>query len=251
VFNVIPFPKLRSDVEGIIYLNWVVDRQAVQSLVPEGVKLLDIGGKTIFSILTYRHGNFRPAIANWFRYLFPSPLQSNWRFYVESVGGQLIDKTVLFIKNIMDNLLFVVGTRISSDAMLTHYARKFALQIEENNMELSIDPEDGSSPDIDCQLERSANFDFPEVLVQYFGSETGLLEYLCLQHSALTESQDIDGICKADIDLPIDLTTVKALSVLNVKSNWLLEHQIVGQPFAFYVPKVEFRVLNETIIKTV
>jgi uncharacterized protein YqjF (DUF2071 family) len=122
----LPFPTLESDVSNIVYANWNVPLAAVDHLIPPGVKVIDVDGKTILTILTYAHGHFGPSAAGPLRRLFPSPLQSNWRLYVQSVAGKKPAKpTVLFLANIFDSDLYAIGTRIFSDVMHAHRAMDF------------------------------------------------------------------------------------------------------------------------------
>lgn len=76
----LPFLTLHSDVRDVVYVSWLVDAAAAQKLVPAGVTLWQRDGKTPFTVLTYRHGHFGPALPGPLRKLLPSPLQSNWRF---------------------------------------------------------------------------------------------------------------------------------------------------------------------------
>lgn len=57
------------------------------SVVPPGVSLIQKGGHTLLTVLTYRHGHFGPAFLGPLRKLLPSPLQSNWRVYL-APGGE-------------------------------------------------------------------------------------------------------------------------------------------------------------------
>ena len=57
------------------------------SVVPPGVSLIQEGGHTLLTVLTYRHGHFGPAFLGPLRKLLPSPLQSNWRVYL-APGGE-------------------------------------------------------------------------------------------------------------------------------------------------------------------
>src|SRR5689334_7538016 len=67
----LPFMRLASDVRDVVYLNWVVPLSAVARYVPPGVTLRERNGMTLFTILTYRHAHFGPALAGPLRILFP------------------------------------------------------------------------------------------------------------------------------------------------------------------------------------
>ena len=79
-----PFLKLRSDVKDVVYMNWILEVDKVRHFIPDGLELWEKDGKTLFTILTYRHGSFGPSFLGPFRRLFLSPLQSNWRLYLKS-----------------------------------------------------------------------------------------------------------------------------------------------------------------------
>jgi len=235
-------------VKNVVYLNWLVDIDKIHSLVPEGVRVVDINGKTIFSILTYQHGHFRPVFADIFKFAFPSPLQSNWRLYIDSVKRTKVERTVLFIKNILNNKVFTLGTRLSSDAMLTHYTDEFIHCENGRTFTTEITPKLGSSPDLKCNLQHSETLNIPQELVDYFGSQQASLNYLCLQDYSITESPDVKGLCKAEIELPIDMQSIKPLSMQDFESKWLSAIVKGGVPFAFLIPSVDFKVVDEDII---
>jgi len=111
----LPFMQLESDVTDVVYLTWMIDVGAARRLVPSGYALWQRDGKTPFTILTYRHGNFGPAFLGPLRRMMPSPLQSNWRLY----GAQ--PNQVFFVKNVMSSFLHALGTRMFSDVLQTHY----------------------------------------------------------------------------------------------------------------------------------
>ena len=115
----LPFPTLRSDVRDVVYLNWLVDVSKVAHLVPAGLRLWQHNGLTPLTVLTYRHGDFGPEAAGPMRWLFGSPLQSNWRLYLQDDEG--IPASVLFLSNIVDSTLYAAGARLS-DALPTHLA---------------------------------------------------------------------------------------------------------------------------------
>ena len=248
LFGFIPFLKLESSVVDIVYCNWLVDLDKVDHLCPDQASLININGKTILSILTYKHGNLRPSILNSIKVLFPSPMQSNWRFYLSGLNGDKSSGSVLFIKNIMSNLLFTIGTRISSDAMLTHYPATFKHGSESGRFITEITPGLGSSPDLLMESVQGDQLELPNELIEYFKSEEAVLEYLCMQEVAYTEASDVKGLCKAEIELPINTNTVIPLKIESISSSYLSEITGDSKPFAFLVPKVHFGIISEAIV---
>lgn len=102
----LPFPVLKSDVRDVVYMNWMVDTEHVKRWVPRGLELWSSNGLTPFTILTYRHGNFGPSALGPIRRLSGSPIQSNWRLYLQkSDETEFPERTVLFVKNIMNSSL--------------------------------------------------------------------------------------------------------------------------------------------------
>ena len=248
LFSFIPFIKLESSVVNIVYCNWLVDIDKVNHLFPDQASLININGKTVLSVLTYKHENFRPSILNPIKALFPSPLQSNWRLYVSSFNGKNSKGAVFFIKNIMNNLLFTVGTRFSSDAMLTHYPKAFKHGSESEKFITEISPGLGSSPDLLMEATQANQLELPDELIEHFKSQDAALEYLCIQEIAYTEATDVKGLCKAEIELPIDTNAVVPLKVESISSLYLSEITENAKPFAFLVPKVHFGIIDETIV---
>lgn len=200
------------------------------------------------TVLTYRHGHFRPSIFNPLKRLFPSPLQSNWRLYLSPENPQTREQSVLFLKNIMSSPVFTLATRLASDAMLTHLPRNFKHGVTGDEYFTNIVPGNGSSPDLQSTCSKTPKFELPKALISKFGSKEKLLKYLCQQDYAFTEADDINGICKSQIDLSIDINQVIPLKVNDFKSNWLADITDGSQPFAFAIPAVHFSVLNETIV---
>ncbi len=120
-----PMPALVSDVRDVVYVNWWVDvRQA--PMPPPGHHYVVHAGRTPYTILSYRHGHFGPALAGPLRSLMPSPRQSNWRWYLRRDDDRDGTPVVLFDRNVMDQLAFVAGARAFSDAMQPHLSVRFA-----------------------------------------------------------------------------------------------------------------------------
>lgn len=122
----LPFPILQSDIQDVIYLNWVLDVDQVAHYLPPGVQLWQRQGKTLFTVLTYRHRHFGPVFLGPLRQLCPSPLQSNWRLYLESPVPE--QRSVLFVKNSMNHVLYALGSRLFSDVLPSHLAESFTHQ---------------------------------------------------------------------------------------------------------------------------
>ncbi len=250
LFRLVPFPQLESDVTDIVYLNWLIDIEKVAHLCPDRATLVDINGKTILSVLTYRHGHFRPLFLRPLKKFFPSPYQSNWRLYLQQFDGKSTQNSVLFLKNMMNSLLFALGTRLMSDAMLTHWPKVFR-HARDGHLYETVIAGNSHIPDLFSRCSVVSDWSLPPELIEHFGSQEKLLQYLCLQDFSYTEVSDIEGICKAQIDLPINTEEIIPLMVESLESQWLdnvLGADAVDSVFAFAVPSVHFRVLSESVI---
>ncbi|WP_256078135.1 DUF2071 domain-containing protein [Massilia sp. YIM B04103] len=244
IMSRLPFLRLASDVRDVVYCNWIVDVAAVAHLVPDGVKLWQRDGKTIFTILTYTHGHFGPAFAGPLRKLFPSPLQSNWRLYLDGPGEEA---TVLFVKNILDSAVHAVGTRIFSDALPSHYAPAFKHRQHEGRYDTRIDPGQGSAPAFECSAQAAGTRALPPEFAALFRSWDEAIAFLSLQHAAIAHAEDVNRLAHARIELPVDLAAVQPLQAHAV-SPFLNAIGATNAPFSFAVPAVAFRVLSERIL---
>jgi len=245
----LPFPVLESDVRDVIYANWVVPVAAVADRVPPGVQLVERNGQTILTVLTYAHGHFGPALAGPLRRFFPSPLQSNWRLYVEEVDGKApVKDTVLFLANTFDSYLYALGTRIFSDAMLSHRAEHFEHREQSDGWLTRLDGR-GSAPSMTLHVGRPGQAELPEAFAPFFSGLPDALRKLCLQHAALAPTERDGQLSLAGIDLPIRTDAVEFLRVVRYDPGALLKRWQAGNlPFCFRVPSVRFRAISERLV---
>lgn len=246
----LPFLKLESDVVNIVYLNWVIPKSLAMAQVPAGVELAEKEGKTIFTVLTYVHGHFGPVGLGPLRKAMPSPLQSNWRLYVSSFAGQGPCKaTVLFIKNIFNNPLYALGSRLFSDALPSHVAASFQHEHEESKYITDIRSGIGSSPELSAAVVATDQRQLPPEFRPFFNSWQEAILNLCQQESAICKVEGAGYLAQAGIELPIDLSTVIPAVVDRLSVGEYLENLgAVEAPFCFVVPSVKFRVLWEHIV---
>jgi hypothetical protein len=251
VFARLPFTQLESDVEDVVYCTWVVDSAAVADLVPPGVCLIERDGKTLFTILTYRHRHFGPRLAGPLRRLFPSPFQSNWRLYVERFEGDTEHQpTVLFVKNIFSSPLYAIGSRISSDALPSHLAQAFEHTALDGRYHTRLTGGTGSAPDFSCEAVLTHDRQLPEPLLPFFDTWERALTILCLQDGALADVDGCDLLAHARIDLPIDIRAVQPLKAIASMNDdaFLAKIGVAGLPFCFTVARVKFAVLSEKLL---
>jgi len=239
VFSHLPFLTLESDVRDVVYLTWMMDATTAQAMVPEGVRLWQRNGLTPFSILTYRHGHFGPTLAGPARRLMPSPLQSNWRFYLEDPGK------VYFVRNVMDSTLHALGTRIFSDILPTHLPARFVHARHGEAYTTAIDPGAGSAPLLEAQTRVSSRRELPAGLAGNFASWDEAVGFLAFQHMAMIEVPGLGRMAESEISLPISLDEVLPLEAQSVTCP--MAGADAGSPFCFAVPRVQFRVLSESL----
>jgi hypothetical protein len=149
IFSRLPFIQLESDVSNVVYLNWVIESSIAVNQIPQGVSLIEKNGKTILTALTYNHGHFGPSFLGRFRQLLPSPIQSNWRFYVSGLPNDNgATKVVLFIKNTFNSAIYSVITRVFSDALPSHLAKRLEHTKHGGAYTTKIESDQGSAPEL-------------------------------------------------------------------------------------------------------
>ncbi|WP_175970634.1 DUF2071 domain-containing protein [Burkholderia sp. BCC0322] len=247
----LPFLQLASDVENVVYCTWVVDVAAVAHLVPRGVALASRDGRTLLTTLTYAHRHFGPRVAGPLRRMFPSPLQSNWRLYVDALpGGMPADRSVLFVKNVFDHPLYALGSRLFSDALPSHLARRFTHTVRDGRYDTRLASGGGSAPDFHCTAEASDDRTLPDAFAPFFKNWRDAVASLSLQHAAVAHVADCDRLAYASIDLPIDVDAVRPLKTVGPAGggDFLARIGATGEPMCFVVPDVAFRVLSERLL---
>jgi hypothetical protein len=250
LFARLPFPVLRSDVADVVYVTWMVDARAAAALLPAGLRLWTHEGKTPLTVLTYRHGHFGPALAGPLRRLFPSPLQSNWRLYLDGpLPPGAPAQTVWFLENIIDNGAYVAATRLFSDIMQTHRPAHFSHGPLGDGYAVRIEPGGGSAPSFACTVAPAARPALPPAFAAAFGRWDDAVTMLACQDAALGWSARLGKLVLSHIDLPIPLDAVRPLAPVGPVACSLLDAlPAAGEPLCFLVPQVQFKVLSEKVL---
>ena len=253
VMSRLPFVTLASDVVDVVYVSWLVDASAAQALLPPGVTLWQRDGKTPFTVLTYRHGHFGPRLAGPLRRLMPSPLQSNWRLYLEqarerSQAGAPPVATVFFLTNIMDSLTHALGTRLFSDILPTPLAAGMTHAVDANEARCAIVPGAGSAPPFDLHANVAGAKALDDDWRALFGSWDEAVAYLACQDAAVAHVPRNGRLALGEISLPVDLSQVVALTPLKAHCALLAQLPAASAPFAFLVPSVPFLALSERLL---
>ena len=245
----LPFLTLHSDVRDVVYVSWLVDAAAAQKLLPPGVALWQRDGKTPFTVLTYRHGHFGPALPAPLRRLLPSPLQSNWRLYLDPTPpGAPAVPCVYFLKNIMDSLPHALGTRLFSDILPTHLAASMTLEVGATQAHCSIASGTGSAPALEVQADITMEHDLDADWQTLFGSWHAAVAFLACQDAAIAHVPRNGKLVFGEIELPVDVDQVQALTALHADCGMLRQLPPVSRPFAFLVPQVDFKALSERLL---
>lgn len=247
----LPFPVLASDVVNVVYATWLVSAARVRSWMPPGTVLWEVEGLTPFTILTYRHGHFGPRSAGPLRYLFPSPLQSNWRLYLKTpVPGVPDCPTVIFVKNVFDSTLYTLGTRVFSDALPSHLASRFALSVQSDEIAVSIEPGEGSAPTFSARFEWASNEFLPAAFRPFGSTWREAATRLALQDAAIVPVPSIDRLAVAMISLPVNTQSLKPIRLRSESLHCPLLQELgaQGEPLCFLLPSVYFQALSERLL---
>lgn len=249
ILSRLPFLTLHSDVRDVVYVSWLVDAAAAQRLLPAGVVLWQREGKTPFTVLTYRHGHFGPALPGPLRRLLPSPLQSNWRLYLHHTPpGAPAVPCVYFLKNIMDSLPHALGTRLFSDILPTHLAAGMTLDVSATQARCAIAPGAGSAPSLDVQADIVAEQVLDADWQALFGNWRDAVAFLACQDAAIAHVPRNGKLVFGEIDLPVNLDQVQALAASHAQCGLLAQLPPLSTPFAFLVPGVAFKALSERLL---
>lgn len=243
-----PMPALASDVRDVIYASWWVDVRHAPS-PPPGHHYVVHAGRTPYTILSYRHGHFGPALAGPLRALMPSPQQSNWRWYLRRDDDPDGTPVVLFDRNVMDQLAFVAGARAFSDAMQPHLSVHFAHVLgADGGGHTLIEGGHGSAPALRLQWQVAAGWD-DATWSAAFGGHHALLRFLTCQDEAIARTCD-GHWASTRIDLPVELTHLRPLHLQGTLQCPRLQAMGVALPdgLAFHLPRVPFRVVSERLL---
>lgn len=252
LFKYLPFLTLKSDVTDVVYMNWLVDVEAFKNYIPKDVVIYEKQGRALFTILTYKHHHFGPILLGPLRLLFGSPLQSNWRLYVDRLPNSTKNEQgiVLFLKNIFNSTFFAMSSRISSDALPSHLSDSFALIKKSTGYEIEITAGEGSAPSLAANLlDVGEQNGLPHEFHEYFGGIRPALDFICLQDSAICSIGATNAIAQAGIDLPVDIATIKPLQLTSHHIDFLEKLGANPSPaFCFVVPNIAFKALWEKIL---
>ncbi|HHA2819826.1 hypothetical protein [Stenotrophomonas maltophilia] len=243
-----PMPALASDVRDVVYASWWVDVRHAPT-PPPGHHYVVHAGRTPYTILSYRHGHFGPALAGPLRALMPSPQQSNWRWYLCRDDDPDATPVVLFDRNVMDQLAFVAGARAFSDAMQPHLSTRFEHVLDAAGRgHTLIEGGQGSAPDLRLQWRVAADC-ADAAWAAAFGGQQALLRFLTCQDEAIARTCDRRW-ASTRIALPVDVDSLQPLRLEGELHCPRLQAMGVAleSGLAFRLPRVPFRVVSERLL---
>lgn len=241
-----PTPALASDIRDVVYVNYLVDADRLEPLLPEGLDLQRIGPEgryALFTFLTYRHGHFGPSVLGALRHRLPSPIQSNWRIYV--VDPKTSKRGVYFVTTAISSTPHALAGRLLSEGVPMHVPRRADLARDASGtIHLSIEPGGGTAPDVRATLRPSLDRSIPEDWTGCFDDWKGFLRYCVPQDRAMTFQPWYDRVTRQEVELGIPLDDCRKLDG-TVES--AAAKAIVGdaEPVCFHVPLVKFRFERE------
>lgn len=242
----LPVLSFRSDITDVIYVNYLVEADRLRACVPEGLELQVIGGKyAVFSFLTYRHGHFGPSLLGPLRALWPSPVQSNWRVHVRD--PRTGKEGIYFLTNAVTTTIHALGARLMAEGAPMHRAASGDLRRDPSgDIDIDIDPGQGSCPDVHLRLRPSSDRGLPAPWSEVFADRDAMLGYITPQDRAIATQPWRQTTSRAEIHLGIPISACEPLEG-EVRSR--AAEALVGdaRPICFRVARVDFEMTSEQL----
>ncbi|MFO0627028.1 MAG: DUF2071 domain-containing protein [Polyangiales bacterium] len=244
----LPVPEMRSDITGVVYVNYLVEADRLAPLVPEGLVLQRLGPQgryALLTFLTYRHSHFGFTFLGPLRRWLPPLIQTNWRVHVRD--PRTGREGIRFITNAADRTVPALAARLFSEGMPMHVlARASLTRDDDGTVKLALDPGHGSAPDATATL-RPARADlgvyrdgrWEGAWRDCFDDFESFLRY-CLPQDRAMDAQPWRGrVSRQEIHLGIPVQDCVALEG-EVRSE--AARALVGDatPVCFLVPSVAF-----------
>lgn len=253
LMRLLPWINLRSDITDVVYLNWLVPTKKAATILPQPLRCADLDGLTAVSVLTYRHGSLGPTMLGPLRSLLPSPLQSNWRLYLQPVtpGGR--QDAIYFFKTVLGSTAHVVGARLAADGLPAHRSLTFSHECAADQISIQIEAGHGSSPALSVLASQHAEHTLPPAWAERFENWKTAATYLIEQNAAVYIDVETGQPNESRIAIPIDLATVNPVSVQDLDISGIPD-ALMPPPspddpsewcFGFVVPAVRFDALGE------
>lgn len=231
-----------SDITNVIYVNYLVEIEHLEPLVPWGLELQRLGPNgthALFTFLTYKHGHFGPRLLGPLRKLMPSPVQSNWRIHVRDPQTGVIG--IHFVSTAVNHTLPALLARLLSEGIPMHLAKHGEVIADPaGSFQVHLDPGKGSAPDISAQLSFTPKRELPPRWRECFNDYNAMLAYCVPQDRAMSSQPWYHRITRQEIQLGIPLESCEPLAGAVVSE---AAKKIIGdaQPLCFRVARVSFR----------
>ena len=245
-FSRLPFLRMVSNVRDVVYLSWLVPVERVRHLVDERLELDVRDGLTAVSVLTYRHGHFGLRLLGPARRLLPSPVQSNWRLYLQAPADADSSEGIAFFMNGLDNAIYTVGARLLADGLPVHVLASAEHERRSERVHTALDPGTGSGPSLQTVVrEDEAGRALPAAFAERFESWDAAVDYLVRQDRAERIHGAIGLRSVSEIRIPIDPAEARPAIVESLESATLGSIIDGCDALAFVVPQVDFAALGE------
>lgn len=238
----VPPVAYASDITHVIYVNYLVEAERLEPLVPWGLKLQRLGADhkyALFTFLTYNHGHFGPRLLGPLRRLMPSPVQSNWRIHV--VDPRTNVRGIYFVTTSISAAVPSLLARLLSEGIPMHLSRRAMVTNSDGSFQVLLDPgRHGTAPDADARLQHTTNRKLPAPWSECFADYNAMLAYCVPQDRAMSSQPWYGQITRQEIELGIPLEACEPVAGSVVSA---AAQKIAGdaQPLCFHVPKVTFR----------
>jgi hypothetical protein len=242
VLEPLPEIEMRSDIENVVYVNYLVPADVALTIVPPGLELSRLGpeGKwALFTFLTYQHGHFGFAFLGPLRKLLPSPVQTNWRIHVQD--PQTGHRGIYFVTNAITSALPALAARLTTEGMPMHVLARGSVEKKEKGaVTIALDPGGGSAPDAAIDVAPQKALPALEgAWAECFADFRKFLEYCVPQDRAMSSQPLKNRVSRQEIDLgiPIDACVPVSGTVTSRAARAIAGD---AQPLCFYVPNVHF-----------
>ncbi|HLJ54215.1 MAG TPA: hypothetical protein VKT77_04195 [Chthonomonadaceae bacterium] len=240
--SLLPRVPFDSDITDVVYVNYLVEAQRADPLVPQGLTLRRLGpdGRyALFTHLTYRHGRLGPRLLRGLPLPLPSGVQSNWRIQVADPRTGAFG--VSFITNAADHPVITLGGRLILEAMPMHWlARGGVTRSVDGCFRLVLDPGAGNGPDAEARLCPTSDRALPAPWSECFADYDAFLEYCVPQNRAMGSQPWLGRISRQEIRLDIPLSDCSPLAG-TVASRAASEIAGSAEPLCFHVANVAFK----------
>ena len=240
----LPFPKLRSDVGDVLYLNWLVPADRLEAKLDERLRVHRLGDRTVLSILVYRHGHFGPRLLGPLRKLLPSPVQCNVRAYLEAPASN-----VAFVANAIDHPAYFCGARLFCDGLPAHLLESAHFDSTGATVDVALAPGQAVALHLRARAEATNDNTLPATFSEHFADFQAAIAYLVPQNAALGALHTTGQWCASQIVVSAQLDGARPCRLMAPLEVGPPIADIIEQaePFVFLLAGVQFGVLGETL----